>query len=102
MSQFKDLSLQELYNTPSTHAPGQINWKSVAVYGGIAVVVVIVGAIIVNQGYKITTKLYLTSLKDMQKKHSEDIAKKDKQIEILFSRISVPQLEQQTEASNES
>ena len=65
MSDFKDFSLPELYSASSPQAPGQVNWKSVAIYAGISVSCVIVFAIAIHISTRANLKMLMMHAEKM-------------------------------------
>jgi hypothetical protein len=74
MNEFRNSTIEELYGPSKLTEPpvvGQINWKQVAVYSAIAIVIVGVPIICVSS---ITKKRNEVILERMEKRHEEDIA----------------------------
>ncbi len=97
MSKFKDYSLPELYaNTnlgPQNTA--QVNWKSVAIYGGIAVGTAIVIAIVINQGTKIHVRQFQVHSEKMNQRFIEALEIQEERIAKLTAQVAATEAKKQ-------
>ena len=89
MSKLVSPSVSDSFNAPGRGPgnPADINWKTVAICGGIAVTSAIVFAVVINHSLEQNSRRWQVQLKAMNEAHLASLAKKDEIIIDLFKTI---------------
>lgn len=99
MSKFKDYSLPELYGNTNVgpQNPANINWKSVAVYGGLALGTAIIFGLLINHAMNTQMKQWQLHSEKMNQQYTDTIERQGAIIQKLTEQISAGKLEQAPE-----
>lgn len=79
---------ERIYDLPTSPSPvpsGYIDWKTVAIYSGIAIGVTIVFAVVISKSQEKQSNRWILVTEDMNKKHQES---QDQQRQLLLTTIS--------------
>lgn len=98
MKKFKDYSLPELYGNinQGPQNPAEINWKSVAIYGGLAIGTAIVFAVVINYGMGNQSQQWRLQAEKMNQQYFDTIERQGAIIQKLTTQLSVS-FKQQTQ-----
>ncbi len=90
MSEFKDYSLPELYGNTSQgpQNPTQVNWKSVAIYGGLAIGTAVVFALVINHAMDAQMRHWCLHSENLNQRYIEAIEKQEARIAKLAVQVS--------------
>ena len=96
MSKFKDYSLPELYGNTNQgpQNPAQTNWKSVAIYGGMALGTAIVFGLLINHAMNTQARQWRLHSEKMNQQYMDTIERQGAIIQKLTEQVSADKLEQ--------
>lgn len=97
MSKFKDYSLPELYGNTNLgpQNTAQVNWTSVAIYGGLAITTAVVFAIVINQGIKVQVRELQSHSEKMNQRYIEAFEKQEERMAKLAEQVAATEAAKQ-------